>query len=309
MTVEEFVASVLEDASEDGTILTNQRDEVLTLMEDAAAAGNSKKAPKGDPAADGPIADLKRAFESANDEAQGEPSAKKAKQTDKHLDAKLDAYAEYGGMKNADLKEMLKWNNQYQTGTKDFLIFKVVDGRVFGRLQRCNLCGGHLKIHESGAKVVCNGTFDEDAQRRIECTFSSALEAAPRWQPWYDVEPTQEEEDAMNEQIEAYTEAGGVPSGDTQDSAENEAKLLKSISNVTWDLSDKAGLKKTVKELADALTASDCEPKLDIAKENARACVGGLINMNRDKSAKEMVPLLIVRDQKKKNVVLKVFCC
>jgi hypothetical protein len=156
---------------------------VVEELEKAAASTGPKG--KGKEGADGssPIGDLKTAYEKELDEiANGkEPSSKKQKSD---LAARLDAYGVYKDLKNDDLKDTLRWNKQFVTGTKDFLIAKVVDGRVYGRLAACHLCGGKIKMNDDGKMIKCGGTFDEESQRRMECSFSCPTEAAPRWQPW-----------------------------------------------------------------------------------------------------------------------------
>lgn len=88
-------------------------------------------------------------------------------------------------LKVAELSEVLEWNRQYKSGAKNYLLEKVIDGEVYGRLARCPLCSGHLKLSEDGSTVTCNGMFDEDSQRKILCAYSAKPSEVPRFTPWY----------------------------------------------------------------------------------------------------------------------------
>jgi hypothetical protein len=179
MTPREFCEQILED--ETNKILPKRLDEI------AAALGSKAKSPRGKKKADDaddPLSAIKSAREERNaqNETGKEPRAKKAKKTD--TDSQLvDLYEDYRAYKVDALKDILRWNRQTLTGNKDLVLLKVVDGARHGRLARCALCGGRLKITESG-DVACNGAFDESLKVRIECSFTSSREDAPRWQPW-----------------------------------------------------------------------------------------------------------------------------
>ena len=181
-TVDDFVDETLTDAT-GGDILPKERDALVEAIQaTAAAAKKSSKSSASASSADGIIEKLK---EKASD---GEPQPKKAKTDDPYTTNEfVDAYRVYQKEKNDDLKDLLKWNRQFITGTKNYLLVKVLDGHVHGRLARCQMCqGGRLKIDERNcAVVVCNGQFDEDAQQRIPCTFKCGVQDAPRWKPWY----------------------------------------------------------------------------------------------------------------------------
>ena len=57
---------------------------------------------------------------------------------------KVEAYKMYKGCKNDDLKDILGWNRQIKKGTKEFMMYKCIDGHVFGRLATCPLCTGTI---------------------------------------------------------------------------------------------------------------------------------------------------------------------
>lgn len=181
-TADDFVDETLQDATQ-GDILPKERDALIEAIKATAAAKKSKgSAPSS--SADAIIEKLKA---KANDEAEDEPQKKKAKTDDIYLTNEfVAAYRVYQKEKNDELKDVLKWNRQFVTGTKNYLLVKVLDGHVNGRLARCQLCqGGRLKIDDKNCAVVlCNGQFDEDAQQRIPCTFQCSVTDASRWKPW-----------------------------------------------------------------------------------------------------------------------------
>jgi len=67
------------------------------------------------------------------------------------------------------LKQMLKANDQSTTGTKAVLLERVAEGTLFGKLPRCEKCGGgRLKIKE-GIGYYCPGYMEDD--QMIDCDF------------------------------------------------------------------------------------------------------------------------------------------
>ena len=186
MSVEDFVRGVLEDNTTE-KVLSHNIDDVIEKIEKASMssgkAGRKSSGGGKDYSGSSPIAKIKAQYEKEQKElADGkEPSSKKAKS---NMSALLDAYDSYKDVKNAELQDILRYNRQVLKGTKDFLLAKVVDGTVYGRLSRCKLCGGQLKMKEDGETIECGGSFDEDTQQRIECPFQSTAADAPRWKPW-----------------------------------------------------------------------------------------------------------------------------
>ncbi|KAL7570144.1 hypothetical protein ACA910_019983 [Epithemia clementina (nom. ined.)] len=303
MSAEEFVRSVLEDTTSEN-ILSKNIDEVIEKIDEASSSTAKKGSRKssGTAATEGgsgesPIAELKAAYEEEQKElADGtEPSSKRSKS---NLAARLDAYGKYKDCKNAELQDILRYNRQILKGTKDFLLAKVVDGVVYGRLSRCALCGGQLKMKDDGKTVECGGSFDESTQRRIECCFTCAAEDAPRWQPWYETEPTEEEAQAMDDLIEQYKDAEGVPATMNGKGKEDQdaKKLIKAVAKINWDLTNNQGIKSVVNVLYEILSDKEnSSKKLDLPDDPKQAKMKILetVNMNRDKSAEEMIPILI----------------
>jgi hypothetical protein len=182
ITPEEFVNTVLQDTT-NGKILPAKAQEL------AEQIGAKVVKPKAAEAASA-MTELRDAFLARQQEQEEgkEPASKKLKSVDP---ARLDAYGKFQHLKNAGLEDVLQWNRQYKTGPKDYLMEKVIDGEIHGRLARCPLCSGHLKLATDGKTVICNGSFDEDSHTRIDCAYSGKPAEAPRFQPWYvPVRPT-----------------------------------------------------------------------------------------------------------------------
>ena len=74
----------------------------------------------------------------------------------------LSVYRKYHKNTVSELKDILRWNKQIMTGIKQFVLFKVIDGELHGRLSVCPLCQGDLKFLEGDYdKIHCGGKFDE----------------------------------------------------------------------------------------------------------------------------------------------------
>lgn len=234
---EQFLEDVIED--EEGILSEEGKKEEIAAQ--IATKAERKKKDDGDDSDDRFIGKLKAEFDALTESggkndnkrkssngASGEPSAKRAKQ--------LDVYGEVHKYNNEELKNELRWNKQIMTGNKDLLLTKVIDGRINGRLALC-VCGGQLKLHESGTKVICNGTFDEDAQRKITCSLEYTPEKAARWHPWYTHEPTEEETEEMKRILEEGKEGGEVKEeGDL-------GELMAKAKGLTIDTKNKAAIK------------------------------------------------------------------
>ena len=190
------------------------------------------------------------------------------------------------------------------TGNKEFILFKVIDGEVHGRLGFCGLCGGRLKFTEDeDYHVVCGGRFDEDTNMRIPCGFQGdrLSKSTPRYQPWYTSEPTDEEKEEMDKVAEAAREVGGE--GGPENPIQTE--LLERASKMEWKLSNKAGIQEATAELTDLVTG-----KLDLPEaKKAKMAIGSIVVGNKDKSPKEIVELVIqkygIKEEKEKKAVAK----
>ena len=163
--VDDFMENGLTDNS-GGDILPEKYDEIK-------AAIQSKK-PKKKPSSEetkNPIAEIKELFES---QAEDNP-------TKKQKNEQVEAYAKYHKMKLDECKDILRWNHQILKGTKNVVLFKLIDGHVHGRIALCGTCGGKLKMSDGCDNVECMGTFDKDTQTKYPCDFTCSLEEAPRW--------------------------------------------------------------------------------------------------------------------------------
>ncbi|KAL4483917.1 hypothetical protein ABPG72_013923 [Tetrahymena utriculariae] len=68
----------------------------------------------------------------------------------------------------AQLKTILKANNQTQKGTKEVLLEKVADGYTLGAIPQCTKCGGgKLRFNKSTGEYSCPG-FMEDTDK-VDC--------------------------------------------------------------------------------------------------------------------------------------------
>ena len=144
-------------------------------------------------------------------------------------------------------------------------------------------------MDDSMTKIVCNGRFDEKTQMRIPCTNEFSPEEAPRWTPWYSTEPTEEQKAEMDRVLE---EAQGE--GTKTASHDDDIETLKSAaSKLEWKLTGKAGIKKALGDLLKVL--QDHPKKFDLPddEKEARAKLGPIIQLHRDKTAEEIIPLVI----------------
>ena len=187
------------------------------------------------------------------------------------------------------------------TGKKEFVLFKVIDGEVNGRLGNCVLCGGRLKFQEDDLEhVVCNGRFDEDTNMRLPCGFKAPIdEKTPRYHPWHSDEPTDEEKEAMEKQIdEARGEGGG------EDNAVGK-ELLEQAEKMDWKMIDKQQIQAATGELLKLVSG-----KIDLPENKPpKMVLGPILLANRDKAPKEIVNLVIekygFKEEKEKKAAAK----
>ncbi|GKY90964.1 hypothetical protein MPSEU_000069200 [Mayamaea pseudoterrestris] len=293
VTEEDFVREHLTDSSPDGSVLPGRFDEVVEALENRHPASPSDEAISGKEKYEQIVSLYEQLLKEGDDETQQEKPAKRKKQESSDAQvrdedkAMAQAYGKYKGMKVKDLKEVLKWNKEAQTGPKHKLVLRVLDGHVHGRLARCRLCaGGHLVIHDDMFTVACAGAFDELRRRRIPCPYRGTTSECPRWQPWYDREPTPEEEVEMTRLIEEATLVSKpIPKNDP---AIN--KLVEKAKDFKGDLSHDSGIKKATEVMCDLLQKCDREIDLPEDPNEAKRLVGGIIASNRSMSFTDLVP-------------------
>lgn len=85
------------------------------------------------------------------------------------------------------LKEILDKNGQLKGGTKQELVERCVDGKLFGKLPRCPKCGGGVlrvvyssKVGHGGkGKFSCPGYFDDD--HFVRCNYTATEAEREDW--------------------------------------------------------------------------------------------------------------------------------
>lgn len=170
------------------------------------------------------------------------------------------------------------------TGKKDFVLFKVLDGHVHGRLGRCPLDGGKLKFMEDDYETVhCSGVYDESSQIRMPCSFmGKRMDSALRLKPFYTHAPTEEENDEMDKQSEAVM---GPPA---EDSKAGKA-LIAAADDYEWDLESPAGIKKAAAQLVDLV-----EDKVDLpGGRDPKRLLGQTLMSNKDKGIQGVIEEII----------------
>ena len=108
------------------------------------------------------------------------PRRKAAKATPAAASAPLAAHLAKKTI--ADLKAMLRKNDQLVTGTRPELVERVVDRVTHGNLPRCPQCFlGRLRLNRDGS-MTCPGGYDDDEYK--ECGFTAPAGAVerPAWQ-------------------------------------------------------------------------------------------------------------------------------
>jgi len=299
--IDEFVENEVVIQEEDDIEL----DEVLRLLRaapDNLKAAKKKKAnPKKEGGDDEPT--LMDKIKAAAEASEEEPKKKKVK---KELPADFDQLvAEYKKLmadkpKVEGLKDYLRWNKQVIKGNKDFVAFKVIDGKIHGRLGYCALDGGRLKMEEDCETVVSMGIFDETINRPIPSDFKAPRLDSKQLQrlPWFDQKPTDEEKEEMDRIAEeANTRgSGGGASGAAAGGEGNELRqeLLEASEQIEdWNL-QKAS-KKEMKGYQVAIKAIG-EGKIAFPEGNrVNNEIGQIIVQNKkhDSSAKEIMGLVI----------------
>jgi hypothetical protein len=203
VSIEEFVEDYLTDGGDERTgqsLFPDQKDEAIRLLHQAAEKkkkGVTKKK-SIDEDKETILFRLKVAVKAEEDDAKEPPKKKMKKEmTAKNDDsdefqAMVPVYKKYHKKKLEELKDILRWNNQILKGTKDFVLFKIVDGELHGRLGFCPLCQGNLKLNDDDLdNVHCGGRFDEETSAIQVCSYSApraGVKSAPRLLPFY-VEP------------------------------------------------------------------------------------------------------------------------
>jgi len=167
----------------------------LSRAPEAASKSSGKKRAAGEDGGAGAISgdpkkmkigELKEACAAAGLAATGKKDAL-VKQLEPVIERRKveEAYAALSGDK---LKAMLELNAQKKSGTKDELIERCVDGKLYGALPRCLDCGGGiLRVsypskygHGGKGRYSCPGYYEDEGY--IRCGFSATDVERAEWQ-------------------------------------------------------------------------------------------------------------------------------
>jgi hypothetical protein len=172
------------------------------------------------------------------------------------------------------------------TGKKDFVLFKVMDGHVHGRLGRCPLDGGRLKFKEGDYDTVhCDGGFDEESQVRMPCAFTGTRTDPSLRSKWFTYEPSEEEQEEMTKEKEA---ALGTDSSAVEMS-EAGKELITAAEKYEWDFDSPAGIKVAAAQLVD-LT----EGKVDLPEgRDPKRLLGQVLVANKEKGINGVVEEIV----------------
>ena len=112
---------------------------------------------------------------------------KKAKKNPSPEIIEMQLFLKYNKMKNAQMKEMLKWNRQPVGGTKDVLVEKCKDGEVNGAIPPCPKCEGGgksgttLKVNDKDPSLwKCSGYYNQDGGFMAQCFFAAPINELKR---------------------------------------------------------------------------------------------------------------------------------
>jgi hypothetical protein len=90
--------------------------------------------------------------------------------------------AHLGPKSVADLKAMLRKNDQLVTGNRSELVERVIDRVTHGNLPRCPQCFlGRLRLNRDGS-MTCPGGYDDDEYKECGFTAPAGSIERPAWQ-------------------------------------------------------------------------------------------------------------------------------
>eukprot|EP00559_Dactyliosolen_fragilissimus_P009429 CAMPEP_0184858632 /NCGR_PEP_ID=MMETSP0580-20130426/3718_1 /TAXON_ID=1118495 /ORGANISM="Dactyliosolen fragilissimus" /LENGTH=436 /DNA_ID=CAMNT_0027354885 /DNA_START=251 /DNA_END=1561 /DNA_ORIENTATION=- len=300
-TEESFVANILAD--EAGILDDDEkRGDIITKLTQKGGAKAENGKPKG---ASGYVAAAKQIWEKMEEigdekDAIGydedvHPKKKVKTSTANSEFSRGDksrgiAYGFYKDCNIDTLKDFLRWNRQTVTGTKDVLLTRCIDGHVNGRIGLCLTCGqGKLRLNDSGNEVSCSGYYNEEYAYKENCPVKMPIERAPRLQPWYSREPSEEEK----EKIDAIFEAAKNPTAARASEIQaGKTQLSEEIGNLEWNMDSPKGIKKAASDMLEVI-ARDATIDLPGDQSKARMGIGKLILTNKSKSALEILELVI----------------
>jgi len=123
------------------------------------------------------VTDLKKSLSQAGGSATG--SKKELQEAVEELKQRAAAEALYTSKSVPELKALCELNSQLKGGSKSELVERCVDGKLYGALPRCPLCGGGIlrvvytarEGHKGQGRFSCPGYFDDD--HFVRCKYSS----------------------------------------------------------------------------------------------------------------------------------------
>lgn len=188
---------------------------------------------------------------------------------------------------------LYSWNKQVLKGTKDFIIFKIIDGQVHGRLGFCSLDGGRLKLEEDYETVVSMGYFDEASQVLIPSSFKTTrLDSSVQRLKWFEQAPTEQEKEEMDQLAEDAKAMHGATASGKGDDGGIRQELLEAAENIE-DFDLKKASKTTMRDYIKTFKAIG-EGKIGFPEgTRVNQEVGKLFVQNRSASAKEMMEMII----------------
>ena len=138
------------------------------------------------------------------------------------------------------------------------------------------------------ATVFCSGWFDEELQIRHSCFYKAPAAQAPRLQPFYMEEPTEEEKEEMEGQWEAAKAGSAEAVAAGEDGMSVVSKLVSGIED--FDLSSPPGIQKAAVDLVAALSEI-----VDIPDDErkARMEIGKIVMMNKTSSKEKILQVII----------------
>lgn len=293
-SAKDFVREHLMDSTEEQVLSTDFIEVVEAKIEMATSTPKKKKAKQQQGEDNTLMGRIKQAAldMAVNEEGIDGPAKKKQKieHVENDFDLLVAEYCEIASAKPkvtvATLKDYLRWNRQVLKGTKDFVLFKVLDGKVNGRLGHCELCGGKLKMDEEKEEmIICSGQFDEAANVRIPCAFSDhrLSPKVPR-KPFFTVKPTEEEEQEMDQLKE---QAANGPSLDGNPVAQ---EILAEAEKMDWKIRGHEDVRSATEKVLKLV-----EGKVALPEENAMKVVGPMVLANMDKTPKELAQMVMDR--------------
>ena len=128
---------------------------------------------------------------------------------------------------------------------------------------------------------------------RVACTFITKNASAPRLQPWYTEQPTEEEVEKMKETTEEHV--GKASGGGTSDGAPTE--LIDRANELEWpDTTTMAGKKEAANLMVELCTSGGVVVDLPQDEKKAKMSVGKIIVGNPGASCATEILELIVKE-------------